>query len=372
MKEVVDMEPIRVLHIVDSLSISSGVMSVVMNWYKNIDRSKIQFDFVVNFENENNYEELIKSLGGRIFKIATPTPYNLIKYNKEIDNFFKFNNEYRIIHSHTPTLTGFYFRSARKYGIENRIIHSHSTMYSDSKIKSIRNYLLCLPIKKYATRRFACSHQAGKFLYGQKKDFEVINNSVDCENFAFNEEIRKRVRKKLELEDKLVIGHIGRLEKEKNHEFLLDIFYEIQKKEKDTELLLIGDGSLKSILIDKCINLGISDKVKFLGIRNNINELVQAIDILLFPSLFEGFPVVCIEAQAAGVKCFVSSNVSDCIKVTDLIRFISLDKSDKEWANIIVENKKYRRNNMAMKVKQSGFDIKDITQYLEKQYLSFK
>lgn len=365
------MKVIRVLQIVDSLNISSGVMSVIMNWYRNIDRSKIQFDFIVNFPKERSHEKEIIEMGGRIYYMPSPSIKNVKSYLRSINDFFKENDNYKIIHLHTPTLGFIYHSIAKKYGVKNRITHSHSTMYSDSIFKIIRNYILCLPLNTLSTTKLACSQVAGEFLFGKNKEFVVINNAIDCKKFKYDENIRKKVRDELGINDELVIGHIGRIEKEKNHKFILDVFKKLCNKRCNSILILVGEGTLRSEIENKAVELGIREKVYFLGMRTDVNRILQAMDILLFPSLFEGMPMVCIEAQAAGVRCVVSDTITKSVNISELISFISLNVNSEEWAKRILEIKiDNMRKGKINEIRQANFDINDVTKKLEKLYFS--
>lgn len=364
------MKVIRVLQIVDSLNISSGVMSVIMNWYRNIDRNKVQFDFMVNFPKERSHEKEIIEMGGRIYYMPSPSIKNVKSYLSSINDFFRENNTYKIIHLHTPTLGFIYHSIAKKYGIKNRITHSHSTMYSDSVFKIIRNYMLCLPLNKLSTTKLACSQTAGEFLFGKNKEFIVINNAIDCRKFSYNKKIRKKVREELNINDELVIGHIGRIEKEKNHTFILDIFKQLHDKNSNSILVLVGEGTLRSEIESKAIEIGIREKVYFLGVRTDVHRILQAIDILLFPSLFEGMPMVCIEAQGAGARCFVSDTITKAVDISELINFLSLKADADEWAQKILETKgESIRSGKVNEIKKAKFDIRDVTKQLELTYV---
>ena len=350
--------------------LGGGVESVVMNYYRNIDRSKIQFDFICDEDSTNIPYEEIEKLGGRV--ILVPPYQKISKYNKRLKEIFKKNN-YKIIHSHINTLSVFPLRIAKKCEIPVRIAHSHSTTNKKEWKKNLLKQILKPFSKKYATDYFACSEYAGRWLFGDKVFDEgkvtVINNAIDLDKFKYDEKIRKKKRKELKLsDDTLVIGHIGRFVKQKNHEFLIDIFNELHKKNKNSKLLLIGQGPLKEYIEQKVNNLGLKDSVIFLGQREDVNELYQAMDVFLLPSLYEGLGMVAVEAQASGLSCVVSTEVPEIAKVSEKIEFVDLDKSLEIWADTIRKVINQDRNIDFKRIKNAGFDIKIESEKLERKY----
>lgn len=366
---------IRILHVVSTIGVSSGVMSFIMSYYRNINRESIQFDFVYWLDGNVTYAEEIKKLGGRVYII--PKPGLTKEYKSNIENFFKKNSsEYKILHLHEVYLNNFIPPIARRYGIEHIIAHSHTTRFSDKKINALRNRLLCFPLKRNVNRYFACSVAAGKFLYGEKYfqlgKVKVINNAIDCEKFRYNKETRVKMRKLLGINDKFVMGHVGRFNSQKNHDFLIKVFIEVLKKEPKSILMLIGIGPLEQKIIQKVELENLKDKVLFLGQRNDVQDLFQAMDTFVLPSLYEGLGIVLIEAQATGLSCYTSNVVPVEAKITEKLRFISLKASFKEWAKLILEdNNSEERVNEVEKVKRAGFDIKKEAKILESIYLSF-
>lgn len=373
--------PIRVLHIVNSLGQGSGVMSFIMNLYRNIDREKIQFDFIVGTSKEPNYEKEIRNLGGYIYNIPAPRSLNIKKYlnyKEEISSFFQKNEyNYEIIHSHVPIMNTFYFPIAKKNNIKHRIVHSHSTKSSSKKISRLRNSVLLLPVKRQSTIYFACSEEAGEFLFGRKKILAkkvyIINNAIDTKKFKYNPIIAETVKKELNIEEEFVIGHIGRFANEKNHLFLIDVFAEIVKIKSNSVLLLIGDGELVDVVKEKVQRLDLTNKVKFLGIKENINQLLQSMDVFILPSHFEGLGIVTIEAQSAGVPCFVSTNVPSNVDVTNIITHLSLKESPKIWAKEIIENnlnqpKYVDKSKYTEEIIKSNYDIERSAKWLTEFY----
>ena len=282
-------EKIIIAHIMGKWN-GGGVESVVMNYYRNIDRNKIQFHFLCDEDSTDIPYEEIEKLGGKV--IVIPPYQKLFKYQKELYRIFKENN-YKIVHSHINALSVFPLRIAKKAGVPIRIAHSHSTSNKKEWKKNILKMILRPLSKLYANNYFACTEYAGKWLFGKKiverKELNVINNAIDLKKFEFNENTRKALREELGIkDDTLIIGHVGRFMKQKNHEFLVEVFNEVYKKNQNTLLILIGQGPLLSEIKQKAINLNIEDKIKFIGQVTDIEKYYNIMDIFLFPSIYEG------------------------------------------------------------------------------------
>lgn len=348
-----------------------GVEAVIMNYYRNIDRSKVQFDFICDEDSTNIPYDEIKKLGGRV--IICPPYQKIFEYERFLIDLFK-KNKYKIVHSNINTLSIFPLQAAKKAGVPIRIAHSHSTTNKKEWKKNLMKQALRPFSKKYATDYFACSELAGRWLFGDKT-FEqgkvtIINNAIDLDKFKYDEKIRKDKRKKLGIkDDTLVIGHIGRFVAQKNHIFLIDIFNELHKKEKDSILLLIGQGPLMNEIKQKVEVLGISDSVRFLGQRDDVSELYQAFDVFLLPSLYEGLPVVGVEAQATGLLCELSSDMTNETKVLDTTRFMSLDDTAEEWATIILDDySMFKRKDTTSEITKNNFNIRMEAKKIEEKY----
>lgn len=303
---------IRVLHFVSTLSHGSGVMSVIMNYYRHMDREKVQFDFLYFLPSEDTYVEEIKGLGGRVHQVEKPD--GSIDSLKQLDLFFQTcAKEYAWLHNHEVYLTFLLRPISKKYGLERFIVHCHATRYSDKLLNALRNRLLCQPIRFLKVERFACSEAAGKFLYGKKKltagKVFIMHNAIDCEKFRFQPDVRERLRKEMGLEGKFVIGHVGRFERQKNHKFLIEVFNQVHKELQESTLLLVGDGSLMAITVNQTKRKGLSNSVIFLGQRDDVAELLNVMDLFILPSLFEGLGIVLLEAQLNGLKCIASNQI---------------------------------------------------------------
>lgn len=360
-------EPIRVLQIVTTMN-RGGLETMLMNYYRNIDRSKIQFDFLEHRSEESDYDQEIMSLGGKIYRISTLNPFSST-YRKELKQFFKNHPEYKIVHCHLDCMSSIPLSYAKKAGIEVRIAHSHSSS-QDKNIKFLLKSFYKRRISNVATHLFACGDKAGKWMFGNS-NFSVINNAINTKDFVFNQDMSEKVREKLGLQNKFVIGHVGRFNEPKNHTFIIDIFKELVSINDNARLLLVGEGSLKNEIEKKANEVGLSKYVIFYGKCNCVNEIMQAFDIFLFPSLYEGLPVTMVEAQASGLKCFISNKVPEECIMSDNVEILNLDDSSKKWANSINKYRDgYIRKNMMKSIRNSGFDIEKNVKELEVFYLN--
>lgn len=356
----------RILHVVPDMR-SGGLETLIMNMYRTVDRSKLQFDFLVHYTQTAFYDEEIEQLGGKIYRLSFREDNNFLKYLKELDDFFSHHHEYHIVHGHMASLAAIYLKYARKYGMQTRIIHSHNTN-TEKTTKGMLKKVLLQFSDLYATDRFACSEDAGKFLF-RNKDFRVINNAIMTDRFIFDENERKIIREKYNVGEKFVIGHVGRFCKQKNHMFLINIFSCVKKRYPNAELWLIGEGELKENIQKYVYDMGMDSAVRFFGVQRDVNSFYQGMDIFVLPSLFEGFGIVNIEAQACGLRCILSDQVPKNVNVTDNVRFLGLNRSDDEWAEVILDNRVYRRENCRKYIVESGFDIETETLKIQEYYL---
>lgn len=363
-------EPIRIAQIVGKW-IGGGVEAVVMNYYRHLDHSKIQFDFICDDDSTNIPYDEIEKLGGKV--ILIPPYQKVFKYQRELRRVLR-DGKYKIVHSHINTLSVFPLYAAKKVGVPVRIAHSHSTTNKKEWKKNLLKQVLRPFSRKYATNYMCCSELAGRWLFGDKAydDGKVylLNNAIDLDKFKYDKKIRDKKRKELGIkEDTIVIGHIGRFVAQKNHTFLIDIFNQFHKKEKNSILLLAGQGPLQEEIKNKVRELGLNDSVRFLGQRNDANELYQVFDVFLLPSLYEGLPVVGVEAQASGLLCFFSDDMTKETKVLDSTVFMSLSNADDEWATSILDNYiNFRRKDTTSGITKSNFNIKYETNKLKNKY----
>lgn len=362
--------PIRIAQIIGKW-LGGGVESVVMNYYRHIDRSKIQFDFICDEDSTNIPYDEINSLGGKV--ILIPPYQKVIKYHNELKKVLKDGN-YKIVHSHINTLSVFSLWAAKSAGVPVRIAHSHSTTNKKEKKKNLMKQVLKHFSKVFATDYMCCSELAGRWLFGDKEyekgNVYLLNNAIDLDKFKYDENIRKEKRKELNIsDDTLVIGHVGRFVEQKNHRFLIDIFNEVHKERENSILLLAGQGPLMDEIKEKVSKLGLNESVRFLGQRNDIDELYQAFDFFIFPSLYEGLGIVLIEAQASGVECICSTEVPIIADVTGNLMFVSLIENKKEWSKYIIKCcEKIERKSNINEIESRGYNIKKEVKKLEKKY----
>lgn len=364
------METIRIAQIIGKW-IGGGVESVVMNYYRNIDRSKIQFDFLCDSDSTNIPYNEIEKLGGKV--ILIPPYQKVFQYQKELIKIFKENN-YKIVHSHINALSVFPLRAAKKAGVPVRIAHSHSTTNKKEWKKNLLKQILRPFSKMYATDYMCCSELAGRWLFGNKEfnkgNVYLLNNAIDLDKFKYDENLRNKKRKELNIkEDTLVIGHIGRFVEQKNHRFLIDIFNELHKQCENSILLLVGQGPLMNEMKEKVKNLGLENNVRFLGQRDDVNELYQVFDVFLFPSLYEGLGMVLIEAQTSGCACICSKEVPINAKISDTIQFKDLKENPKIWSQEILNFNICNRKDNKKNAKKYGYDIKEEAKKLMEKYL---
>lgn len=359
-------EPIRVAQMMTDMNYG-GVEAVVMNYYRHIDRTRVQFDFFALEGSTIPQREEIEKLGGRVYIVPKYT--HPIKYEKAIVKIFKENN-YKIVHSHMNTLSIFSLFGAKIAGIPNRIIHNHSTAGKGDIEKNVVKYLLRPFAPMFATEKCACSKLAGEWMYGKKGKFTVFNNAIDLDKYKYDKKVRNEIRKMLDIENKKVIGHVGRFSYQKNHDLLIDIFYEFLKRENDAVLMLIGEGELEGEIKNKVKKLGIEKNVLFLGKKDGVYRYYQAMDIFLLPSRYEGLPVVGVEAQANGLPCIFSDYTTKEVKLLKSSVFVKNDVG--EYVNNIQIYIKRKRTKLSKKIKRSGFDIKTESYKLSNLYLELQ
>ena len=353
-------EPIRVLQVVTKMD-RAGLETMLMNYYRHIDRSKIQFDFLTHRSERGAYDDEIESLGGKIYRTLPISPQYVFRYLKDLEQFFRDRPIYKIVHSHIDALSVYPLFAAKKAGTPIRISHSHTNNF-DNDMKLPFRIISKSLIPWVATDFWGCSRSAIEFMFGKKiissKKFIVLPNAIDSEKFKYNPNKRKDIRIKLRVDGKFVVGHIGRFAYPKNHEFLIDIFKEIHTTNPNSVLILVGEGEEKERILQKVKQLGLQNDVLFLGVRSDIPDLMQAMDVFLFPSRFEGLGVVLIEAQAAGLPCIASKDViPEEVNVTGLVKFVSYDAHISKWREEILKSMNVEREDMSYHLKESGYDV---------------
>ena len=363
-------EPIRVLQIIGIVA-GGGVEAVIMNYYEHIDRTKVQFDFIVHNDNKIDITPKVEALGGRVYKV-TPYYKNPIAFMWDIYKVIK-RHHYRIVHSNMNTLSAFSLFAAWAAGAPVRILHNHSTSSPGETKRNIMKFMLRPFARLFATHYFACSRLAGEWMYGRKMmdsgKVKIVNNALDLKKYAFNSRKREMLRKELGFTDEFVIGHVGRFMFQKNHEFLIDVFVKAYKKNPHMVLLLIGDGPLRSAMEEKVKKLGLTDHVNFLGLRNDVQNLYNVMDIFVLPSHYEGLPVVGVEAQANGLPCLFSTKVTKETHLTHSAQFLDLEAGASTWAEEIISIKCERNKKAGDELRQAGFEINKEAEKLAKFYI---
>ena len=365
---------VRVLHIVGTMDMG-GAETLIMNLYRTVDREKIQFDFLCHNRIEAKYTDEIKAMGGRMYMVPGISHVGLFRYQNNLYDFFRAHPEYKTVHAHQNDLNGLILKQAARAGIPNRISHSHTVYPYKSLLKKMMFQYFKWNVNRYTTVPLACSIPAGEQLYTgkRKKEFSVVYNGIDTEKFRFDAAIRQQVRKELSIgQNAPVVGHVGRFAPVKNHTFIIDVFYEFQKTNPEAVLMLIGEGELLEKIKAKTKTLGIEQKVLFLGARGDVNRLMCAMDMFLFPSINEGLPVSVVEAQGSGLQILSTDSISDDTAITDLFHRISLDLSAFQWAehlnSLYQKSLKTDRQMYAKAVLDAGFDAKQVADNMLKKY----
>ena len=362
---------IRILHSVSNMD-RAGIETMLMNYYRHIDRTKIQFDFLCNKTKDGAYDQEILSMGGRIYRTPGLNPAKYPQYLRYMKKLFA-ETDYRIVEAHNGALGVYALHAAKRNGIPVRIFHAHGA--SITKDWKLPLKLFCRAMLPYNMNvHYTCGIEAAKCYFGKatvaREDYTLIPNAIEVERFVFNEETRARIRKQFGLEDKYVIGHVGRFMKQKNHAFLLDVFAEYLKTDIKAHLVLLGDGELMEEMKSKTERLGIADNVSFVGNVNNANEWYQAFDCFVLPSIWEGLPVVGVEAQAADLPCIFSASITREIDLLDNNEFISTKDSIEKWVNAITKAKEHtsRRDNTDI-ITADHYNIRTEALKLQERYL---
>lgn len=352
----------RIVHIVGSMA-PGGIENFIMNVYRNIDREKLQFDFIVNAKKEISYDEEIQSMGGRMFYV-TRKKESPIKNFLEVRKIIKEEKFDAVCRHSDNAFTVTDLLAAKLAGAKKIVMHSHSTQTKNTGLHKF--FRLWFPY--VTTHRFACSKTAGKWMYG-KADFQVVFNAIDTDKFNYSEEIRRNMRKEWDVENTHVYGHVGSFVYAKNHGFLIDIFHLIAKQDEKAVLFLVGDGELRKETEEKIKELGLEDKVILTGRRMNVPDFLQMFDVLLFPSVYEGLPVSLVEAQTSGLCCLVSNRITDEVILTDCAQSFPIELGAEAWAKKAMEMmevvQEEKRKSRQQVIKEVGYDIHSLTKFYE-------
>lgn len=366
---------IRVLHNLGGIGLG-GSQTFVMELYRQIDRSKIQFDFVIFNDSNDGYKNEISALGGRIFLCPRYSLKNRRKFCAWWSEFFKNHPEYKIIHGHVYSCASVYLRIAKQNGLIT-ICHAHSTSNGSNPLTNLIKRLYENRIKKFADYLFACSTDAGKFLYGEKalkrNNYYLIPNCINVSKFNFSPEKRKQVRGRFGLgDDVFLVGHVGSFRVAKNHEFIVSVFKRLKEENKNAVLMLVGIGDRMSIIQEYCERNGLASSVIFAGNQHDVSSFYSAFDCFLFPSLWEGLPVSVVEAQASGLPCLISDRITKDVYLTSFIKTMSLNEDVNAWADQLFKYCSLSRREISLEDlnKLKKFDSAPVSLWLQEFYMN--
>lgn len=367
----------RILHVVSAMN-RGGAETMIMNLYRKIDRKKIQFDFIVHSNTKGHYDDEIVSLGGRIIKCNSLGTVGPVKYIRELSRLISNNGPFHAVHSHTDFQGGFVAMAAKKADVDKRICHSHNTQWvaNPSIIHKIQLAIFKEMIDRYASDYCACGIDSAKFLFKENKikenKIKYLNNGIDIEKFN-NDYNCSHIKSQFDIcEDTIVIGHIGRFYEQKNHKFIIKLANRMKEKGYKFKILLVGEGPLLDKIKSEVEILNLNQYVKFLGIRSDIAELMNVFDVFLFPSFFEGLPVVLVEAQASGLPCVISDTITKEIDFKlDLIKYSNLNESIDTWIDQILSSKysiKVNSEKINSTLSELGYDVNSNIDKIMKLY----
>lgn len=339
---------------------------MVMALYRAIDRSKVQFDFVVDTTEVDVYSDEIRSLGGIIYQMPKLNGKNYSKVRSAWDKFFTEHPEYKVLHSHVRSYASLYIPIAKKHGVK-AIIHSHNTS-NGRGITSMIKKILQYPLRFQADYFFGCSEIAGEWLFGKKvvqsDRYFMLKNAVDLERFSYKQEVRNAIRRELSVdENTLLLGHVGRMHPQKNHTFLIDCLAQLAQSRDNVKLVLLGDGDLRETITAQIQELGLQDRVLMLGLKKNVEDYFSAMDCMVFPSVHEGLPVVIVEAQASGLRCLVSDTVTKEVKLSELVQYLPINQGVTPWVDAILSGD-MKHQDVSDNIRNSGFCIQASSQWL--------
>lgn len=371
-------EAVRVLHVLGNTNLG-GAESRIMDLYRHTDRNRVQFDFLVHSGEEGFYEKEIRELGGRIFRVPRFRIYNYFSYRKALKEFFQKHHEFALVQGHMTSTAAIYLPIAKKAGVKKTAAHARSAGV-DKGLKGTMTRFLRRNLADKADYLFTCSELAGISVYGEKAVQEgktiFIPNAIDCAGFTFDPEKRKKMREELGLTDAIIIGHVGRFHYAKNHEYLIRVFAKLCQMgtgacgstaengaDQDYHLILLGEGPLMEDTRKLAEELGVADRVHFLGNHKNIADYYQAMDYFVYPSRYEGMPGTIVEAQASGLPCLMSDTICREVIATELVETMSIEKEPKVWAEVLqrridaLVSKQENRKKYAAKMAAAGFDV---------------
>lgn len=357
---------IRVLHVVTYMG-RGGLETMLMNYYRHIDRSKVQFDFLTHRQGHFEYDDEIEELGGKIYHLPKLNPFS-ISYRKELKRFFLSHKEYKIIHVHQDCMSSVILKVAKECNVPVRIAHSHANS-QDKNIKYPIKLFYKQFIPKYATELMACSKSAGDWMF-EGTPYKVVKNAIDIDVYKFDEDKYAEMRKKLGVNDsEILIGHIGRFSPAKNHKFLIEVF-DIIRHKVNAKLLLVGDGNLRQEIEKEISELGLKGNVMLAGVQTDVSIYLQAMDVFVLPSLYEGLGIVAIEAQAAGIPCVISDRIPTETIISDSVEIMSLNDKKELWADRIINLSKVQKTDTSKLVREAHYEISKNAEKLQNYYIN--
>lgn len=365
-------KPVRVLEVFHGMD-CGGAENMIMNLYREIDRSKIQLDFLVHTRDRCFFDNEIELLGGNIYRVPYYKGKNYLSYKHALEEFFSTHPEISIVHGHLGSCANIYLSVAKRFG-KYTIAHSHNTKPKPS-IKNLIYRFNTLQVRRIADFFIGCSDAAGLYRYGKRivdnsGKYTTLYNAINTDSFLYNSAIRQKIRSEFGISDEIVLGHVGRFNEQKNHEYLIRIMEEIVKITPSAKLLLVGDGNLKERITNLVKEKNLENNVIFTGLRHDVNNILQGMDCFVFPSLFEGLPVTVVEAQAASLPCVISDKITQEVKLTENVYFQSIEQDASEWVDPILElSQTSARINRKKEIVESGYDIAATANWITNFYL---
>lgn len=359
---------IRVLQVVSIMN-AGGMENYIMNMYRIIDRTKVQFDFLVHHSQKGFFDDEITALGGKIYRCTMLDDKNVFKYISDLKRIFA-ENDYKIVHGHLSSLAFIYLGIAKQYHVPYRIAHSHGAGHIIS-LKGYAKYWMFKSAKTFANIRFACSKEAGEYLFGHDS-FEVMPNGIHPERFRFNSSNREQILRQYGLEGCFVVGHVGRFNLQKNHKYLLKIFQKLYENEKNARLLLLGDGELKQNIISQVKQMGLEQSVIFAGVHKDCEKYYHAMDVFVLPSHFEGLPVTGIEAQYAGLPCLFADTISRETAISERVSFVGIREENlDEWVEklLSLKDETELKNDRTPKINNDMYDVNVSAIKMQNRYI---
>ncbi len=355
-------QPVRVLHVLGNTQLG-GAESRIMDLYRHIDRTQVQFDFLVHTTQEGHFDQEIGKLGGRIYRVPRFRLYNWISYRRAMRIFFEKHHDFAVVQGHITSSAAIYLPIAKKAGVPVTAAHARSAGV-DHGIKGALTRLMRRNLADRADYLFTCSRLAGISVFGEKAVEEgrtvFVPNAIDCRAFAPNAAVREKMRTELGLDGSYVIGHVGRFHYAKNHEYLLQVFAALCRRGKRAyALMLLGEGGGMEDMKKLADRLGIADRVLFLGNHSNIADYYQAMDYFVYPSRYEGLPGTVVEAQTCGLRCLMSDTICQEVMVTGLVHAMPITADPDEWAEYVEETADYERKGQEEQMRAAGFDVNE-------------